>query len=179
MKKHSEFIRYPIYLWTEMKPEQDEPEREEERDIVEVSYERQLISEQKRFGGRKNHSVGQQQQVEPTSSYLVLCKTIKDILGDKVVKVIIAPESFDDSSSCRITRKRVLEINPDSATVEGLRKMAETEQNDETVKVVVQLLFETALLTKPGKAYRRKWAKVLDVCCSIIHVTAALSSCIT
>ena len=176
VQKYSEFIGYPIYLRTEKIPVLYEPEKEEEGDIVEVTYEWQLISEPKRFGTRKNHSEGQL-RVEPTTSYGMLCKTIKDILGDKVVKVI-APESFDDSSSCRITGKRVLEVNPDSAIVEKLREMVETDPNDEFVKDLVQHLFETAtaLSTKQKKTLWRKVAKGLTVCCGIIHVTAAVVS---
>ena len=151
------------------------PGKDEEGDIVEVSYDWQLINKPKRFEPRRIHLVGRM-EMGPTASDSVLCKTNKHIFGDKVVKVVIAPESFDDLSSCRITRKRILEINSDNDKVKKLRKMVENEQNDGSVKDLVQSLFKTA--TKLKKALWGKVAKGLTVCCGIIRVATAAISCI-
>jgi molecular chaperone HtpG len=40
-----------------------------------------------------------------------------------------------------------MEINPENAIMEELRKRAEADKNDKSVKDLVMLLFETALLT--------------------------------
>ncbi|KAH6825227.1 heat shock-like protein [Perilla frutescens var. hirtella] len=67
VKKHSEFISYPIYLWTEKTTEKeisddedDEPkkEKEEEGDVEEeVSHEWQLINKQKPIWLRKPEEI--------------------------------------------------------------------------------------------------------------------------
>ena len=43
--------------------------------------------------------------------------------------------------------KKHLEINPDHSIVENLRQRAEADKNDKSVKDLVLLLFETALLS--------------------------------
>ena len=43
--------------------------------------------------------------------------------------------------------KKHMEINPDHSIVENLRQRAEADKNDKSVKDLVLLLFETALLS--------------------------------
>merc|ERR1712055_122242 len=103
-----------------------------------------------------------------------LCKVMKDILDKKVEKVVVsnrlvsspccivtsqygwtanmerimkAQALRDTSTMGYMAAKKHLEINPDHSTVENLRQRAEADKNDKSVKDLVMLLFETALLS--------------------------------
>merc|ERR1712107_688221 len=53
----------------------------------------------------------------------------------------------DTSTMGYMAAKKHLEINPDHSIVENLRQRAEADKNDKSVKYLVMLLFETALLS--------------------------------
>jgi molecular chaperone HtpG len=103
-----------------------------------------------------------------------LCKVMKDILDKKVEKVVVsnrlvnspccivtsqygwtanmerimkAQALRDTSTMGYMAAKKHLEINPDHSIVEKLRQKAEADKNDKSVKDLVLLLFETALLS--------------------------------
>merc|ERR1712055_1017231 len=102
-----------------------------------------------------------------------LCKVILDILDKRVEKVIISSRLIsspccivtsqygwtanmerimkaqalrDTSTMGYMAAKKHLEINPEHPIMETLRKKADADKNDKSVKDLVMLLYETALL---------------------------------
>ncbi|CAH2328246.1 heat shock HSP 90-alpha [Pelobates cultripes] len=111
---------------------------------------------------------------EKKAKFENLCKLIKDILDKKIEKVVIsnrlvespccivtstygwtanmerimkAQALRDNSTMGYMAAKKHLEINPDHSIIETLRQKAEADKNDKSVKDLVILLFETALLS--------------------------------
>merc|ERR1712110_1009026 len=111
---------------------------------------------------------------EEKAKFEPLCKLMKDILGDKVEKVVLgqrvdtspcvlvtseygwsanmerimkAQALRDSSTSSYMVSKKTLELNPNHQIVDELRKKAEVDQSDKTVKDLVWLMYETSILT--------------------------------
>merc|ERR1711925_56093 len=106
---------------------------------------------------------------EDVKKFEPLCKVMKDILDKKVEKVVVsspccivtsqygwtanmerimkAQALRDTSTMGYMAAKKHLEINPDHSILENLRQRAEADKNDKSVKDLVMLLFETALLS--------------------------------
>jgi len=103
-----------------------------------------------------------------------LCKLIKDVLGDKIEKVVVstridespcvlvtsehgwtanmerimkAQALRDNSMTSYMMSKKTMELNPANNIIAELRQKAEVDQSDKTVKDLVWLLYETSLLT--------------------------------
>jgi len=111
---------------------------------------------------------------EDKTKYEGLCKVMKDILDKKVEKVLVsnrlvnspccivtsqygwsanmerimkAQALRDTSTMGYMSAKKHLEINPDHSVVQALNDKANANKHDSSVKDLVLLLFETALLS--------------------------------
>jgi len=111
---------------------------------------------------------------EAKAKFENLCKLIKEILDKKVEKVTVsnrlvqspccivtsqygwsanmerimkAQALRDTSTMGYMAAKKHLEINPDHSIMEQLRQKADAERNDKSVRDLVMLLYETALLS--------------------------------
>lgn len=135
---------------------------------------KQLVSVTKEGLELPEDEAEKKKREEDKAKFEELCKVMKTILDSKVEKVVVS-NRLVDSPCCIVTSqygwtanmerimkaqalrdtstmgymaaKKHLEINPDHPVIENLRQKAEADKNDKSVKDLVVLLFETALLS--------------------------------
>merc|ERR1712119_139270 len=103
-----------------------------------------------------------------------LCKLMKEVLGEKVEKVVVSNRLADSpcvlvtgeygwsanmerimkaqalrdaTQSAYMMPKKTMEINPTNSIIKALREKAEADQSDKTVKDLIWLMYDTSLLT--------------------------------
>merc|ERR1711982_52976 len=111
---------------------------------------------------------------EQKAAFEGLCTLIKEVLGDKVEKVLVGNRMLespcilvtsewgwsanmerimkaqalrDSSMSSYMVSKKTLEINADHPIVAELKKRSDADKSDRTVKDLIWLLFDTSMLT--------------------------------
>merc|ERR1711937_230832 len=143
------------------------------------------VQQLKEYDGKKLKSVSKEgldldteeekkKTEELKAEFEPLCKLIKEVLGDKVEKVLVGTrvvespvvlvtsehgwsanmerimkaQAFRDSSmSSYMVSKKTMEVNPNHSIMTELKKKASADKSDKTVKDLIWLLFDTSLLT--------------------------------
>ena len=145
-----------------------------------------MVQQMKEFDGKKLISCTKEgldledtedekkKKEEEKARFEPLCKLMKDVLGDKIEKVVVstridespcvlvtsehgwtanmerimkAQALRDNSMTSYMVSKKTMEINPANQIIIELRNKAEVDSSEKTVKDLIWLMYETSLLT--------------------------------
>ena len=145
-----------------------------------------MVQQMKEFDGKKLVSCTKEglelddtddekkRKEEEKAKFEPLCKLMKDVLGDKVEKVVVshridespcvlvtsehgwtanmerimkAQALRDNSMTSYMVSKKTMELNPKNKIIDELRNKADVDSADKTVKDLIWLMYETSLLT--------------------------------
>nr|CAD7404337.1 unnamed protein product [Timema cristinae] len=124
VKKHSQFIGYPIKL------------------LVEKERDKELSDDEEEEEKEKEKKDDEEKEESP-------CCIVTSQYGwtANMERIMKAQALRDTSTMGYMAAKKHLEINPEHPVMETLRQKAEADKHDKAVKDLVMLLFETALLS--------------------------------
>merc|ERR1711998_263571 len=110
---------------------------------------------------------------EKKTSFEKMCKVVKDTLGDSIEKCVLSKRVVespcclvtgeygwsanmerimkaqalrDNGMSGYMSSKKTMEVNPDNAIIKEMKDKIAADENDKTVKDLINLLFDTSLL---------------------------------
>merc|ERR1712004_24689 len=138
-----------------------------------------MVQQMKEYDGKKLVSCTKEgldlgDTEEEKARFEPLCKLMKDVLGDKVEKVVVshrisespcvlvtsehgwtanmerimkAQALRDNSMTSYMVSKKTMELNPKNKIIDELRNKADVDSADKTVKDLIWLMYETSLLT--------------------------------
>jgi len=112
---------------------------------------------------------------EDTAKFAKFCEVVKDVLGSSKVEKVVVSNRLSTSPCCIVTAehgwsanmerimkaqalrdnstmgymaaKKHLEVNPDHSIINAINDKIVADQNDKSIKDLVLLMFETAMLT--------------------------------